>query len=967
MILPRVLLWTISATCALMTECLTFFSYKSGLSPQIIVDQMRLIDTNTIEVIEFTDDKIPQYAILSHTWGAEEVSYQDMQRLATNRKRKSWDLGRSPSSSSTASVAMAIFEMSGYIKIKAASHYARAHGFRYLWVDTCCIDKTSSAELSEAINSMFVWYRDAALCFAYLEDVPNRQLKDSRWFTRGWTLQELIAPRQMIFCSSNWNEVGRKSSSNFCDLLATITGVDRRVLRGNINLDEISVANRMRWAANRKTTRREDMAYCLMGIFSVNMPLLYGEGGIRAFIRLQEEIMKDTDDHSIFAWAAQPLSDNPLHGLLASSPAAFADAQTIRRLPPLQTSDSVPMSMTNQGLRLKVFLWSVPEYLDDLRRYLPRDSVVTSQELSLPLDGYFAFLECSVIENGEFLCPVILLRNLWGDQYARINIDMVYHLRDPRTYSLDRPGSGYCSIYVKRSPREILPDFIVALEKGLGSYDDRITFVEQALPPESWDPASFVLTPRPVGPSKTTVATIRFADSARKSCLDVSVGLIKVSHGWEPWCRQSHHVSRSLWDVHKELVDALWNSEMPQQLWEAGDTMGTVAQTRLTTRYGRPYVLLEFVQRFEIDGTEIFQPEDNINAAIQTAIEAAKKVLPEPKDGWISDLEATDLVEELHHASEDDIINIVHESQQGLTGFNRLHLALATGSCKLFDRCISEDMTKPPYGRQETVADLIAFLLGDVYQTGVSLPPDQAAVKAILALDPLSARKLDSRGYSVLWHAARGGDASRMAWLLRDGFTIEAMCRDGRRPIHAACREGYSNVVKVLLESGARADVKEPSFGLTPAHLAAMFGHHECLEHIIGHSSGSVDETLKGRKMYCTPLHLAVANGRTKCVEVLLEAGVDVSRRCGCYFVSFIEAHSIKKPESFDVVAANELPGNIAAERGFDQIMELISRRGREAAKSPLSPRAMSFEREDVWVVRSVSAPSGTGLAPESS
>lgn len=138
---------------------------------------MRLIDTNTIEVIEFTDDKIPQYAILSHTWGAEEVSYQDMQRLATNRKRKSWDLGRSPSSSSTASVAMAIFEMSGYIKIKAASHYARAHGFRYLWVDTCCIDKTSSAELSEAINSMFVWYRDAALCFAYLEDVPNRQLK----------------------------------------------------------------------------------------------------------------------------------------------------------------------------------------------------------------------------------------------------------------------------------------------------------------------------------------------------------------------------------------------------------------------------------------------------------------------------------------------------------------------------------------------------------------------------------------------------------------------------------------------------------------------------------------------------------------------------------------------------------------------------------------------------------------------
>ncbi|KAI6380301.1 hypothetical protein MCOR25_001729 [Pyricularia grisea] len=1130
-----------------------------ALNPDAVA-QMRLIDTNTVEVVEFYDDEIPQYAILSHTWGTEEVSYQDMQFLTTDRNRKVRDLSGSHSSSLKSSDVTTIVAMSGYIKIKTASNYARSHGLRYLWVDTCCIDKTSSAELSEAINSMFAWYRDAALCFAYLEDVPSRQLRDSRWFTRGWTLQELIAPREMVFCSSDWNEVGKKSSSEFCELLANITGVDGRVLRGNINLDEISVANRMRWAVNRKTTRREDMAYCLMGIFSVNMPLLY------------EEIMRETDDHSIFAWAAQPGSNNPLHGLLASSPAAFANTQTIRCLPPLQTSDSVPMGMTNQGLRLKVFLLSVPEYREDVTRYLPQDFVVTSAD-PLPPDGYFAFLECSVIENGEFLCPVILLRNLWGDQYARINIDRVYHLRDPRTYYLDLPDSDYCPIYVKQKPREILPDFIVALEKGLGSCDDRITFVEQALPPESWDPASFVLTPRPVGPLNTTVAAIRFSDSARKSCLDVFVGLTKVGHGWVPWCIQSHDVSCSLWNVYEELVDALGHSVMPRQEWKPGP-IGTMAQTRLTTRYGRPFVLLEFVQKFEIDGTEIFQPEDNVKTSIQPGIDiqplpslgpevsgpqenqalsavpaqeahaerassdmsrllgsirryelndmqvndsdaphytdvqeilascsivdsfetsvsveqpffkvrtgsrywplqeinrvvraAAKTVLPELV-GWLGVIDAAGFLEGINRASEDGLRQIVHESQKHLPWFSELHLAFMVGSLKLFDRYISEDMhgsqlqnmkgdgglsfyhfaamrwrpvqvgllrhamttaesglsgsnvilanfsilhsnrNRTPisqivveriaglqlsptqetplhfaaaYGAQDNKTNIIRLLLGDLYQNGLLIAPDKlkqllqahnyqgetplhracamgniAMAKTILDLDPGSAAKPDKRGLSVLWHAACGGNASMIRLLLCNGAAIETACKDGRTPMHVVCREGHSNAVEVLLQFGAKADAKALGFGLTPAHLAAMFGHHKCLKRIIRHANDAVDKSLEGRKMNCTPLHLAVANGHTKCVKVLLEAGVDISRPCECYFLCLSAAHSTKKPESFDVVATNEMPEYIATERGFDQIAEMIALRRGESAQSHLIPEDMSFEHGENPVVRSI-------------
>lgn len=124
-------------------------------------------------------------------------------------------------------------------------------------------------------------------------------MRSSRWFTRGWTLQELIAPVDVIFYSQKWDPLGAKQGDplnndwRFPYLLSDITGIDGDVLLGSLTLEDLSVATKMKWAANRHTTRTEDTAYCLMGIFSVNMPLLYGEGS-RAFIRLQEEILKCT-------------------------------------------------------------------------------------------------------------------------------------------------------------------------------------------------------------------------------------------------------------------------------------------------------------------------------------------------------------------------------------------------------------------------------------------------------------------------------------------------------------------------------------------------------------------------------------------------------------------------------------------------------------------------------------------------
>lgn len=169
---------------------------------------------------------------------------------------------------------------------------------------SCCIDKTSSAELTEAINSMFRWYKKSEVCYVYLSDVSScdyilEQFKKARWFQRGWTLQELIAPDNVIFYSKEWHQFGTKAGLSA--FISDITNIGPLFLDSE-NLASASIAQKMSWASKRETSRPEDIAYCLLGIFDVNMPLIYGEG-TKAFLRLQEEIMTTYPyDFTIFAW-----------------------------------------------------------------------------------------------------------------------------------------------------------------------------------------------------------------------------------------------------------------------------------------------------------------------------------------------------------------------------------------------------------------------------------------------------------------------------------------------------------------------------------------------------------------------------------------------------------------------------------------------------------------------------------------
>ncbi|KAI0699778.1 heterokaryon incompatibility protein-domain-containing protein [Cerioporus squamosus] len=251
---------------------------------------MWFLRTSRAELQHFSQP--PQrYAILSHVWGDDDLqSFQDVQALHTHAVCGK-DNPRARASP----------------KIRGCCIYAEAQGFEWLWIDTCCIDKSSSAELSEAINSMYQWYARATVCYVYLHDVsaeadPSARtspFRRSKWFTRGWTLQELIAPKRVCFLSHDWVYLGDKAL--FARLLEQITGIDVDVLTFHIQPSSVPIAKRMQWASQRKTTRIEDEAYSLMGIFGVHMATIYGEGR-QAFRRLQEEIMKNIADHTLLTW-----------------------------------------------------------------------------------------------------------------------------------------------------------------------------------------------------------------------------------------------------------------------------------------------------------------------------------------------------------------------------------------------------------------------------------------------------------------------------------------------------------------------------------------------------------------------------------------------------------------------------------------------------------------------------------------
>ena len=418
---------------------------------------MYLLSVTTLTLESFIGEAIPPYAILSHVWGPEEVSYVSMAK---------------PKHRSAAKL------LAGYSKIEMCCKQAQKDGYRWVWVDTCCIDKRSSAELSEAINSMFVWYRRAACCYVYLFDIdvhsaPSsdegedeapglRGFGNSRWFTRGWTLQELLAPRKLVFFTRDWSPIGYMAnhryggkrelqlpatngfsslgdtnvshpplrlqdgmepgsetitaplSQFYVDLTSQIsfaTKIPENYLVGTKALRQAPVAQRMFWASCRKTTREEDRAYSLMGLFDINMPILYGEGLEKAFTRLQHEIMLKSPDQSILMWYK---TFETSYRLLAESPDCFSNSGDVVLMDPFinmslseKGSFWSSFTMTNLGLRI-----TLPIFRPESKEYYSGE--ITYAKLNCLLDGtthasqtvilYLVFLQTDLDGSRIFSC-----------------------------------------------------------------------------------------------------------------------------------------------------------------------------------------------------------------------------------------------------------------------------------------------------------------------------------------------------------------------------------------------------------------------------------------------------------------------------------------------------------------------------------------------------------------------------------
>lgn len=229
--------------------------------------------------VEFQDAEIPRYGIISHTWITEEaeVTLKDIVEGTGEKK-------------------------AGYNKIRFCGARATEE-LQYFWLDTCCIDRSNDMELQEAINSMFRWYQNAAVCYVFLSDIAksgaswkNKEWHCSRWFRRAWTLQELIAPKSVEFYSLDGDYLGNRDSN--APRMFKATGIHGQLFHGR-PLSRFSVEERLQWAEWRETTREEDSAYCLLGLLNVHMPIRYGEGRKQALIRLQQRINESRKSHGL--------------------------------------------------------------------------------------------------------------------------------------------------------------------------------------------------------------------------------------------------------------------------------------------------------------------------------------------------------------------------------------------------------------------------------------------------------------------------------------------------------------------------------------------------------------------------------------------------------------------------------------------------------------------------------------------
>ncbi|RYP53766.1 hypothetical protein DL768_001366 [Monosporascus sp. mg162] len=861
-------------------------------------------------------DEIPPYAILSHRWSeniAEEVTFKDIQNGA----------GRSKSA---------------YRKIEFCAEQARRDGLQYFWVDTCCIDKSTMDEIQASINSMFRWYRDAAQCYVYLSDVSmtavlsqngsqadsdqvelSREavLRGSKWFTRGWTLQELLAPASVQFFSREGLRLGDKVSLE--QEIHTITKIPIPALRKTTPFDQFDVDERLRWAEMRQTTREEDWAYCLLGIFGVFMPLNYGEGRDNAIQRLRKEIENTPKRQTSFSnqilekfqdkGATLLTSFGDLWDILISATTghkkwevvcildALDECETLGRNQLIDTLSKFSSRTTTYAPALKFLLTSRP-YVDIKRRFrhlechLPtihlkgeNEEEITkiSHEIDMVIRSRVMdisrMLELGLEEQNVLVEELTLVQNrtyLW--------VHLVFD--EIQDGILLTPGKIRSE--VRNIPRTVSEAYnrILSKSRDISLARKLLHIVVAAARPLTLLEMAVALA---IGPKHQSIGDIdlvpeeRFRDDIRQLCglfvvvVDSKVYLLHQTAreflvpppSWSSplgsstalqWKfslhpKESHHILAEICILRLSLLDFNLNG-----LRASADQHQYIARR----------TFLQYAAQCWADHFR----EANWNGedwAVERAISYCRPDLPTSAWFEIYQRVATRTVPgnftPLLVASYFGLSSIVERLPKTILDVNVKDRRYGRSSISWASQNGHHTVVKQLL---EGGADTNAK--DNNGRTPLHLASENGhdtVVKQLLKSGADTNAK-DNGGWTPLQWASQNGHDTVVKQLLGGGADTNAKDNGGRTPLHLASENGHDAVVKQLLENGANENAKQKLYGRTPLHLASLNGHAAVVKQLL---EAGADTNATGHFYGMTPLHLASRNGHDAVVKQLLESG----------------------------------------------------------------------------------------------
>lgn len=796
---------------------------------------MRLINAITFEIEEFPDFCVPRYAILSHTWGRdfEELSFRDVEEGNIEKPGI------------------------GSLKFRGCCQQAIKDGLDYAWIDTCCIDKTNLVELSEAINSMFRWYQQAAICYAFLSDVPSNEnpqekgskFQKSRWFQRGWTLQELVAPKVLRFygtitssgtCSAqdtvngnaiqDWRLLGTKG--NMSTTIASITGIPREYLLGIAQLHTASVAQRMSWVAHRETKRKEDLAYCLLGIFDITMPMIYGEGGDQAFFRLQEQIMKVIKDDSILAWGITKTQS--VNGIQFANSTGKAMAGRVMAKTPLEFANSGHIIRREQSLQCTR---AVDISGGSVRAHLPLHITPTGQ--------MFGLLSCGPENNAQQVVAIPLIKISTGlaDEYIR-----------PRGCSLSLhsimlPATVPKQIQIKHEGHESVPmdSNVLYFHYEDKDFSEINLEVIDVVPRSCWDEERSLIISRSNNNNVPHQILIRLRNYKQNS----EDFLLVLNYG--------EYSSETL----AKCLVFMCNRNTPSK-----DINPSSMMRKIDGQRGAKNDLISLsvtLERVKRQPMFVIRPE----AALEEMLTATDTTLKLKEKRFICEslqlLDENEIAEKANKDLEskinlyDDNIKRLQKEQDEISAKIK---ALEVRQKALMEK--EKEYTR----RRSIVSSKRAEADEKIRGTSDRWEDIQRQWNKLLRVnDPIT---FPNGRTSLMWAAARGL-TEVVRQLIGEGADVNTANKDGCTPLIAASEYGHVEVARLLIEKGADLEAKAEE-GVTPLFLATAAGCLELVKMLLGKGANIEATDAEG----ITPLIAASYAGNVDAVQLLLDHGAQI-------------------------------------------------------------------------------------------